>query len=70
MEKNTGKVREFCESGKVGTMQFYRHQANNQITETHTLKKKHGDIITGWLGKMFAQSPTHTLLPDALPQSG
>ena len=28
MEKNTGKVREFCQSGKVGTMCniFYNHR--------------------------------------------
>ena len=31
MAKNTGKVREFCQSGKVGTLSFHNFLLQNQV---------------------------------------
>ena len=34
MAKNTGKVREFCQSGKVGTLTKQRHQSDASCFST------------------------------------
>ena len=46
MEKNTGKVREFCKSGKVGTMLYIVTKLNTVIFDSNISILPHVSGVT------------------------